>query len=70
MTDLENKISSLLGTMPNYIFDYLEISDDIKEEWKHGLNASDFGGHRSFVIKYTNLIMKEIEKSSKSKSVH
>lgn len=47
-----NKIKSVLGEIPNYIFEYLELSDDIKKEWKYGSKASDFGGHNQFVQKF------------------
>ena len=47
------ELKSILGEIPNYIFDYLELSDDIRKEWKYGSNASDFGGHNKFVQQFT-----------------
>jgi len=49
----EDKIKSIIGEIPNYIFEYLELSDDIKKEWKYGSTASDFGGHEQFVQKFS-----------------
>jgi len=36
MSDLK----SIVGEMPNWIFEYLELSDEIKKEWKEGSKAS------------------------------
>ena len=52
-TQASEELKSILGEMPNYIFDYLELSDDIRKEWKYGSNASDFGGHNKFVQQFT-----------------
>jgi hypothetical protein len=47
------ELKSILGEIPNYIFDYLELSDDIRKEWKYGSKASDFGGHNQFVQQFS-----------------
>ena len=52
-TQASEELKSILGEIPNYIFDYLELSDDIRKEWKYGSNASDFGGHNKFVQQFT-----------------
>jgi len=51
-SEVENKIKEIIGQTPNYIFEYLELSDDIKKEWKYGSKASDFGGHNQYVQKF------------------
>lgn len=56
------QIRAIIGEIPNYIFEYLELSDSIKKEWKLGNKASDFGGHNQFVQKYTKAIEAEILK--------
>lgn len=53
----ETKVREILGTIPNYILDYLELSDNIKEEWRKGATASDFGGHQGFITKYEQAIL-------------
>ena len=47
------ELKSILGEIPNYIFDYLELSDDIRKEWKYGSRASDFGRHNQFVQQFS-----------------
>jgi len=56
-TNTDSEIKSIIGEIPSYIFDYLELSDDTKEEWEHGVNASDFGGHNQFVQKFAKRIL-------------
>jgi len=34
MSDIDEQIRNIIGQIPNYILGYLEIGDDIKEEWK------------------------------------
>jgi len=51
-----NKLRSIIGEIPNWIFEYLELSDEIKKEWKFGSKASDFGGHSQFVQLFSRRI--------------
>lgn len=54
---LTNKeLRSIIGEIPNWIFEYLELSDEIKKEWKFGSKASDFGGHSQFVQLFSRRI--------------
>ncbi len=55
-----SKVDEILGQMPNYIFDYLELSDEIKNEWRKGSKASDFGGHTGFKIKFKQALYKDL----------
>ena len=57
----KEQIKSILGQIPNEIFEYLELSDEIRKEWKTGSKASDFGYHNQFVQKYTQQIEKLIQ---------
>lgn len=52
----KSELRAIIGEMPNWIFDYLELSDDIKKEWKYGSKAGDFGGHNRFVQKFSERI--------------
>lgn len=63
--DIDNQIRSLVGEIPSWIFEYLELSDEIKKEWKFGNKASDFGGHNQFVQKFTNRISKAVQAREK-----
>jgi hypothetical protein len=51
-TEQENELRALLGEMPGFVIDWLELSDELRNEWKKGGKASDFGGHRAFMQKY------------------
>ena len=51
-TEQDKELRALLGEMPNFVIDWLELSDDLRNEWKKGGKASDFGGHRTFIQKY------------------
>ena len=51
-TEQDKELRGIVGEIPNYIFECLELSDEIKEEWKYGSKASDFGSHNQFVHKY------------------
>ena len=55
-TEQDKKLRALLGEMPYFIIDWLELSDDLRNEWKKGGKASDFGGHRTFIQKYEKKI--------------
>lgn len=59
-----DNIRSIIGEIPNYIFEYLELSDDIKKEWKYGSKASDFGHHNQFVQKFTAKIENQLGEKS------
>lgn len=65
--NIEDEIRSVLGEIPNHIFGYLELSEEIKKEWKYGGKASDFGGHNQFVQAFSKrllaLITKEIKQA-------
>ena len=52
----QSELKSIVGEIPNYIFECLELSDEIKEEWKHGSKASDFGRHNQFVQRFSKRI--------------
>lgn len=52
----DKELRGIVGEMPNYIFECLELSDEIKEEWKHGSKASDFGSHNQFVQRFSKRI--------------
>ena len=55
-TEQDKELRALLGEMPYFIIDWLELSDDLRNEWKKGGKASDFGGHRTFIQKYEKKI--------------
>lgn len=63
----DTELKSILGEIPNWIFGYLELSDDIKREWKLGSKASDFGAHNQFVQTFAKrieaLIKRETDKA-------
>lgn len=44
MSRYNKELDEILGQMPNYVMEYLELSDEIKQEWRKGSKASDFGG--------------------------
>jgi len=52
----EQELRAILGEIPNYIFECLELSDEVKKEWKHGSKASDFGSHKQFVQMFSRRI--------------
>ena len=52
----EQELRAIVGEIPNYIFECLELSDEVKEEWKHGSKASDFGSHNQFVQMFSRRI--------------
>ena len=54
---IEESLRTLVGALPNEIFDYLELSDELKEEWRKGATASDFGGHKNFVNQTTQALL-------------
>jgi len=54
--NIQEEIKQIVGEIPNHIFEYLELSDDIKKEWKNGSGASDFGGHRAFVETFSKRV--------------
>lgn len=58
--ELRTLLRTLLGEMPNFVIDWLELSDDLRNEWKKGGKASDFGGHRTFIQKYEKKLAKLI----------
>lgn len=51
-TEQDKELRALLGEMPYFVIDWLELSDNLRHEWKKGGKASDFGGHRTFMQKY------------------
>ena len=51
-TEQDKELRALLGEMPYFVIDWLELSDDLRHEWKKGGKASDFGGQRAFIQKY------------------
>ena len=51
-TEQDKELRALLGEMPGFVIDWLELSDELRNEWKKGGKASDFGGHRTFIQKY------------------
>ena len=55
-TEQDKELRGIVGEIPNYIFECLELSDEIKEEWKHGSKASDFGSHNQFVQRFSKRI--------------
>lgn len=55
-----NQIKQIISEIPNYIFEYLELSDEIRKEWKYGSKASDFGGHNQFVQEFTRRIVEQL----------
>ena len=59
-TEQDKELRALLGEMPNFVIDWLELSDDLRNEWKKGGKASDFGGHRAFIQKYEEKLAKLI----------
>ena len=59
-TEQDNELRALLGEMPNFVIDWLELSDELRHEWKKGGKASDFGGHRAFIQKYEEKLAKLI----------
>ena len=50
----------MLGEMPGFVIDWLELSDDLRNEWNKGGKASDFGGQRTFIQKYEKKLAKLI----------
>lgn len=65
--EIREKIRSIVGTVPNSIFEYLELSQTIREDWHKGNKASDFGYHKIFVTKCSNqlvdLFISELQKA-------
>ena len=59
-SEQENELRALLGEMPYFVIDCLDLSDDLRNEWKKGGKASDFGGHRAFMQKYEKKLTKLI----------
>ena len=55
-TEQDKELRGIVGEIPNYIFECLELSDEIKEEWKYGSKASDFGSHNQFVQRFSKRI--------------
>ena len=51
-TEQDKELRALLGEMPGFVIDWLELSDDLRHEWKKGGKASDFGGQHAFIQKY------------------
>ena len=51
-TEQDKELRALLGEMPYFVIDWLELSEDLRNEWKKGGKASDFGGQRTFIQKY------------------
>jgi hypothetical protein len=51
-TEQDKELRALLGEMPYFVIDWLELSDELRQEWKKGGKASDFGGHHAFMQKY------------------
>ena len=59
-TEQDKELRALLGEMPYFVIDWLELSDNLRNEWKKGGKASDFGGHRAFIQKYEEKLAKLI----------
>lgn len=60
--ELKNKVKGIVGEIPGYIFDYLELYGPVVDEWKHGSKASDFGHHNQFVQKFSRRLEEVVEK--------
>lgn len=62
---MSKTIDDLIANMPQQIFDWLEISDDVQREWYKGAGAK-FGGHKDFIAKnkaaLKDLILVELPK--------
>ncbi len=39
MTQIDEQIRNIIGQIPNYVLEYLEISDGIKQEWADNQRA-------------------------------
>jgi len=55
--NLDEQIRDIIGQIPNYILEYLEIGDDIKKEWK--------GEQRAYLKVYSDRIAKLIAQQVK-----